>query len=185
VIDETELLDAVERVLRTGGMEAVSIERIAAEVGVSRATLYRSVSSKEELLSRVFLRMTDKLTMDVLIAAAADGRSAQERLNAMIRLHVDAAITMRGYVFVLFGREWLTPQVYEHWRRWTRRYEQIWADVIRSAADEGALTVKDPATATRLVIGMLMWVSRWYRPSLVTAEDLADEAIRLLGGNPS
>ena len=182
VIDETDLLDAVERLLREGGLDAVSIERVAGELGVSRATMYRAVPSKELLLSRVFRRMTDRLTNDALAATAADGRSARERLDALIRLHVDAAIAMRDYLFVFFGREWLSPEVYEEWRRWTRRYEQIWVDAVSAATEESALTVREPAIATRLMIGMLMWISRWYRPGMISADELAAEAIRLLGG---
>jgi AcrR family transcriptional regulator len=185
VIDEDELLDAVERLLREGGLEGVSIERAAAELGVSRATLYRAVPSKEQLMSRVFKRMTDQLTAEALAATTDDGRSARERLDALIRLHVDAAIAMRDYLFVFFGREWLSPDVYDDWRRWTREFEQIWVDAVSAATDEGALKVKDPAVATRLMIGMLMWISRWYRPGLITADELAAEAIRLLGGDPA
>ena len=37
--------------------------------------------------------------------------------------------------------------------------------------------------ATRLVLGMLVWISRWYRPNMkIDPEALADEAIGLLGG---
>lgn len=184
VINEDELLDAVERLLREGGLDGVSIERAAAELGVSRATLYRTVPSKEQLMSRLFRRMTDNLTAEALIATAADGRSARERLDALIRLHVDAAIAMRDYLFVFFGREWLSPDVYKDWRRWTREFEQIWVDAVSAAAEEGTLKVKDPAIATRLMIGMLMWISRWYRPGLISPDALTDEAIRLLGGDP-
>jgi AcrR family transcriptional regulator len=184
VIDEQELLDVVEQLLRTSGLDGVSIERAAAELGVSRATLYRSVPSKEQLLGRLFRRMTDQLTADALLAIADDGRSANDRLHALIRVHVDASIRMRDYLFVFFGREWLSDEVYEDWRRWTHDFEQIWMGAVSAAAAEGTLTVQDPKAATRLMLGMLVWISRWYRPGQLGPEELADEAIRLIGGRP-
>jgi AcrR family transcriptional regulator len=182
VIDREELLDAVEQLFREGGLEAVSIERAAQELGVSRATLYRTVPTKEHMLGLLFRRMTDRLTARALEATRRDGRSAAERLRALIRIQVGAAIEMRDYMFVFFGGGWLSPEDYLHWRRWSREYERIWVKAIQAAADEGALEVKDPVTATRLVLGMLVWVSRWYRPNMkIDADSLAEEAIGLLG----
>jgi AcrR family transcriptional regulator len=182
VIDETELLDVVERLLSTGGIEGVSIERAAAELGVSRATLYRAVRSKEHLLGRLFRRMTDELTAEAVQATREDGRTARERLDALIRIQIAAAIRTREYLFVFFGREWLEDEVYQDWREFTREFEKIWERVVAAAIDEGALTVHDPKIATRLMIGMLIWICRWYRPGRVDTEELSAEAIRLLGG---
>ena len=184
VIDEAELLDAVERLLSTGGIEGVSIERAAAELGVSRATLYRSVPSKEHLLGRLFRRMTDELTAEALEAIEEDGRSARERLDALIRVQIGAAIRTRDYLFVFFGREWLEDDVYEDWREFTRAFEKIWERVVADAIAEGSLPARNPRTATRLMIGMLVWICRWYRPGRTDPDELADEAIRLLGGTP-
>ena len=66
VIDLDDLLDGVERLFRQGGLEGVSIERAAAELGVSRATLYRTVPSKEHLLGLLFKRMTGAVTAEDL-----------------------------------------------------------------------------------------------------------------------
>ena len=182
VIDETELLDAVERLLSSGGIEGVSIERAAAELGVSRATLYRSVPSKEHLLGRLFRRMTDELTAEARDAIREDGRSARERLDALIRIQIAAAIRTRDYLFVFFGREWLEDDVYEDWREFTREFEKLWERVVSDAIAEGTLPARDPKTATRLMIGMLIWICRWYRPGRTNPDELANEAIRLLGG---
>jgi AcrR family transcriptional regulator len=182
VIDREELIDAVEQLFREGGLDAVSIDRAAQELGVSRATLHRRIPSKEHMLGLLFRRMTDRLTKRALEATQADGRSAAERLRALIRIQVDAAIEMRDYMFVFFGGGWLAPEDYQHWRWWSREFERIWEKAVRAAADEGALQVKDPVVATRLVLGMLVWVSRWYRPNMkLDADTLAEEAVGLLG----
>ena len=90
---------------------------------------------------------------------------------------------MRDYLFVFFGRSWLQPEIYSEWRSWSREYEGIWRSAVVAAADEGALQISDPVIATRLVLGMCLWVSRWYRPSMsIDADQLADEAMQLLGG---
>jgi AcrR family transcriptional regulator len=186
VIDLTALLDAVEKLFREGGLEGVSIERAAQELGVSRATLYRTVPSKEHLLGLLFKRMIDEVTARALEATKEDGRTAKERLYALMRVQFEAAIEMREYMFVFFGGGWLQPDVYSDWRRWSREFEQIWVGAVRAAADEGALAVSDPVIATRLLLGMILWVCRWYRPHMeLDADDLANQAIRLLEGKGS
>ena len=183
VIDREELLDAVERLFREGGLDAVSIERVAHELRVSRATLYRTVPSVEHMLGLLFRRMTDELTDRALEATQTDGRTAADRLRALIRIQVGAAIEMRDYMFVFFGGGSLSAEDYLYWRRWSRQFERIWVKAVQAAADEGALRVNDPVVATRLVLGMLVWISRWYRPNMkIDPEALADEAIGLLGG---
>ena len=183
VIDVEQLLDAVTRIFAQDGLEAVSIERAAQEMGVSRATLYRSVPTKEHLLSLLLMRLIDEVDALAAEATKCDGRTAAERLHALMRTQFGLSISMRDYLFVFFGSGWLTPEVYEEWRRWSRNYEAMWVRTVQAAADEGALHIKDPVIATRLLLGQIMWVSRWYRPGMrITADDLADEAIRLLGG---
>ena len=52
---------------------------------------------------------------------------------------------------------------------------------MAACMDAGFLDKTDPVVATRLILGMIIWVSRWYRPSeKVTAEQIADSAIALL-----
>jgi AcrR family transcriptional regulator len=183
VIDLDELLDVVERLFAEGGLEAVSVERAAQELGVSRATLYRTVPTKEHLLGLLLKRMTDDLTERSLTASKDDGRSAQERLYAIMRVHFEAAIQMRDYMFVFFGGAGLTPEDYMDWRRFAVNYEQIWVDIVRAAVDEGTLRVTDPVIATRLLLGMIVWVSRWWRPRMeLDADDLLAQAVLLLEG---
>jgi AcrR family transcriptional regulator len=183
VIDLDELLDVVEGLFAEGGLEAVSIERAAQELGVSRATLYRTVPTKEHLLGLLLKRMTDDLTERSLTASKDDGRPAKERLYAIMRVHFEAAIQMRDYMFVFFGGGGLTPEDYTDWRRFAVNYERIWVDIVAAAVDEGALTVTDPVVATRLLLGMIVWVSRWWRPRMeLDADDLLAQAVLLLEG---
>jgi AcrR family transcriptional regulator len=184
-IDLDVLLDVVERLFAQGGLDAVSIERAAQDLGVSRATLYRTIPTKEHLLGLLLKRMTDDLTARSLTATEDDGKPAKERLYALMRVHFEAAIQMRDYMFVFFGGGGLRPEDYAAWRRFSRNYEQIWIGAVRAAADEGALSVTDPVVATRLLLGMIVWVSRWWRPDMeLDADDLVQQAILLLEGGP-
>jgi hypothetical protein len=83
---------------------------------------------------------------------------------------------------VFFGGAGLPPEVYVRWQRWSRNYERLWLKVVRWAMEAGVLAAGEPKVTTRLLLGMVIWVSRWYRPSeRVNAEEIAEAAIQLVG----
>jgi AcrR family transcriptional regulator len=179
-IDRDAVADAVAELFAEGGIEAVSIADTAEKLSVSRATLYRTVPTKEELLGILFERSTRELTERTDVALASVSKP-DEQLVELIRLQAEAAIQMRSYMPVFFGGGGLPPDVFMRWRKWSRQFEKRWSSVVAACMDEGYLDKTDPVVATRLILGMIIWVSRWYRPSeKITADEIADSAITLL-----
>ena len=179
-IDRDAVADAVADLFAEGGIEAVSIADTAERLSVSRATLYRTVPTKEDLLGILFERSTRELTerMEARLAEVSDPGA---QLTELIRLQAEAAIQMRSYMPVFFGGGGLPPDVFMRWRKWSRQFEKGWAGVVEACMEAGYLAKDDPLVATRLILGMIIWVSRWYRPAeKITADQIADSAITLL-----
>jgi AcrR family transcriptional regulator len=179
-IDPDAIADAVAGLFVEGGMDAVSIVSAARKLDVSRATLYRAVPTKEDLLGILFERSTRELTELALEVMAADIPVA-ERLRRMVELQVDAAVRMRHYLSVFFGGADLPADVFDRWHLWSREYEEMWTQCVEEAMDAGVLARSNLVSATRLILGMCIWVSRWYRPSEgIDTADIAESAIALL-----
>lgn len=179
-IDLAAVADATATLFAEGGHDAVSIEAVAEMLSVSRATLYRTVPTKEELLGILFERSTKELydTAKTLVAETSEPREA---LFGLIRVHVAAAVRMRRYLAVFFGGAVLPPEVFDRWQRWSRSYEALWLKVVRQAMTSGVLEPGDPKLTTRLLLGMVIWVSRWYKRSeKLSADEIAEAAIRLI-----
>lgn len=158
----------------------MSIGSAAEKLGVSRATLYRTVPTKDHLLGIVFERSTRELTAAAELVLER-GQQPREDLNDFIRLQVDAAVRMRRYLPVFFGGAGLPSDVFERWHSWSRQFEAMWVDVVKRAMAAGALEEDDPVIAARLLLGMCVWVSRWFRPSdHYKTEQIAEAVIRLL-----
>lgn len=75
----SRLLDAAERCFDREGLSATTMEAIAAEASVSRATLYRYYSGREELILDAVLREAD-------------------RFHAKIRTRIDGAETLEAAI---------------------------------------------------------------------------------------
>lgn len=179
-----QVADAVERLFAEGGYEAVSIERTARVLSVSRATLYRTVRSKEHLLGILFERKYKELSDSAQRIVEKEDASPGDRLFDLVRLHVHTAIEIRHYIFVFFGAGWLPGEIYADWRRWQREYELLWRGAVIEAMEAGELPADDPVVTTRLMLGMCIWVSRWYRPHEGREPaEIAESAVRLLKGS--
>ena len=185
-IDRDAVAEVVAELFVEGGYDAVTIVGTADKMGVSRATLYRTVPNKEDLLGILFERCTGALT-ERTKAAIAGSDDPGEQLTAMIGLQAEAAVTMRSYMTVFFGGAGLPPDVYSRWHPWSRRFEKLWVDVVRDNMKCGSLPTGNPTVTARLILGMIIWVSRWYRPrEKISPDEIASTAIHLvrLGHDP-
>lgn len=180
-IDREQVADVVEELFEEGGYDAVSIEETAKRLGVSRATLYRTVPSKEHLLAILFERMTTEL-YDAALAIVEDPElTPRERVERLVRAQIDAAFRQRNYLLVFFGGGNLPAEDFEHWKAWRRKYEGLWLQVVEAAIKNGDLPDDDPRLITRLVTGMTTWVARWVRPDgPFDSAHIADVALRLV-----
>jgi AcrR family transcriptional regulator len=179
-IDPDAVADAVAELFAEGGLEAVSILDTAEKLSVSRATLYRTVPTKEHLLGILFERSTGELTKNAR-ATLKQIDDPAERLIAVVRLQVDAAIRMRRYMPVFFGGGDLPPDVFDRWHKWSREFESIWVSVVKENMAAGTIADGDPVITARLLLGSCIWVSRWYRPNdKYDADTITETAVGLI-----
>jgi AcrR family transcriptional regulator len=178
-IDLNAVADVVADLFAEGGQDAVSIPDAAERLSVSRATLYRTVPTKEDLLGLLFERSTRELT-DNAHGALERFSNPRDQLRELIKLQVEAAISMRGYMPVFFGGGDLPQDVVFRWHRWSREFEALWVVVVTEAMQAGYLDRADPVITSRLLLGMCIWVSRWFRPDgPYDADRITDAAITL------
>ncbi|MBL8507862.1 MAG: TetR/AcrR family transcriptional regulator [Chitinimonas sp.] len=80
---EDVILEAVNHLLASKGFELMTVDEVAAEAGIAKASLYRHFASKEELAAAAMVRMLDQAL------ALADSLPEQvgpvEKLQALAR----------------------------------------------------------------------------------------------------
>lgn len=85
-----QLVDAAVRVLATDGWDALTLERVAAEAGSSRTTLWRQGVTRETLLDALLGRLSDDYRDAVWPALTGEGTGA-ERLRRALEALCDVA----------------------------------------------------------------------------------------------
>lgn len=82
-IREEAIVEATKRLLASKGYELMSMDDIAAEVGIAKGSLYRHFDSKESLAAAVMVRLLQR-TRAALAGLPAD-MPAGRRLEALLR----------------------------------------------------------------------------------------------------
>ncbi|KAA1379886.1 TetR/AcrR family transcriptional regulator [Aeromicrobium fastidiosum] len=179
-IDDNDVADAVAELIAERGVEGLTFNDAAEKLSVSRATLYRTIPTKEHLLAVLLVRSMNE--MNELVADALKRiDDPAEQLLALVELQIDAAIRMRQYMPLFFGQGDMPAETYTRWQGWARDFEQAWVEVVRRNMQAGTLADGDPVITARLLLGACLWVSRWYRPTdRFTAEQIRQSALDLV-----
>ncbi len=162
--------DKLTLILRTAallfaehGYDATSLDMIAEQLGMHKATLYHYIDGKESILFQCQLRsFTD---LDEVEAHARD-----RSLGVLARLRYFTVHLARaqhnefGRCLVLIGPKPLAEAAGGEIRRIQRRLDTIVRDLIKEGHASGELDVPDPALAGAMLFGALGWVPRWYSP---------------------
>ncbi|MBO3723911.1 TetR/AcrR family transcriptional regulator [Actinomyces bowdenii] len=85
----TEILDAAQRLFIAKGVQATSVQDILSEVGIAKGTLYYHFSSKEEILTALIARTTDRIVDRARAIAEQPGPAVDRFLAVMASARVD------------------------------------------------------------------------------------------------
>jgi TetR/AcrR family transcriptional regulator, regulator of autoinduction and epiphytic fitness len=84
-VREDAIVDAVNRLLADKGFDLMTVDEVAADVGIAKASLYKHFSSKEALAAAAMVRLLQRTLAFVDQQAARSEVSAYTRLHAVVR----------------------------------------------------------------------------------------------------
>ncbi|MEU9343852.1 TetR/AcrR family transcriptional regulator [Streptomyces sp. NPDC048278] len=169
----------------TRGYQDTSMEAIAQQVGVRKASLYYYFAGKDALLVQMHQEMIDLIIDAQERRLDEGGLGPRELLLAIMTDLVSLMETHPGHLRVFFEhfRE-LPEQVRDEIAGKRDRYLRMLVDVLERGVAEGEFRVADPQLTALAVLGMCNWTYQWFRPG--GKRDAADVARyfydTLLGG---
>jgi AcrR family transcriptional regulator len=166
--------EAAVRVFRAKGFRVASLNDVAEEVGMSRASLYYYVGSKEELFRDV---VSEAVVSNIEAAekVAAQDLPAYSKLARLIELLMESFERHYPYLYVFVQEDFSklggeAEGTGEPWETtvqgWNRRYFELVRQVIADGVAEGQLRTPLPAgVVANCVIGMTNSSHAWFRPN--------------------
>jgi AcrR family transcriptional regulator len=144
------------------GFAAVSMRKIASEVGVQAGALYLYTPDKQTLLFDLM-----QSHMDALLhawAALDPAQTPSEQLEQFARFHIGFHMERPEAVFVAYMElRNLTPENFAKIEELRRRYETVLEDIVKAGQAADVFTVPDSKLATMALIAMLTGIHVWYR----------------------
>jgi len=144
------------------GFAAVSMRRIAGEVGVQAGALYNYTPDKQTLLFDLMrAHMEDLLAEWDRQAPSGDALAA---LEAFTRFHIRFNTQRADAVFVSYMElRNLTPANFAVIEGLRRDYETRLEAILRRGVQERVMAVAEPRIASMALIAMLTGVNTWFR----------------------
>jgi TetR/AcrR family transcriptional repressor of nem operon len=163
----TRILDVAERLVQTCGFNGFSYADIAAEVGITKASLHYHFATKAELGRMLVVRYTQVFgaALQQISGGVAD---AAAQLRAYVKLYADVLADRRMCLCGMVAAEYATlPAPMQQALRVFFELNESWlGGLLAQGEREGALVLAAPASeAARMLVGALegeMLVARAY-----------------------
>ena len=170
------------------GFDATSMSDIADAVGITKAGIYHYVPGKKELLYAIMSYAMDLLEIKV-IAPARLVTNAEQRLRLIINNHVKLIAKgsrPEGYSPLSILTDEIAGLTKTDRRRIIARkrvYLELVRETLQQLQAESRLKNIDVTVGAFSLFGMLLLISRWYRPDgALTSEQVAEEIGKIVFG---
>lgn len=169
-------------VLRTGarmfnerGYDRTKIEDIAAELSVSKRTLYYYVKNKDDILLQVNKLAYESLE-PVLDLCADITLPPIERIRTLLRAYVSLLSSDFGACLALNRLNLLAPESAAELRDKWLRLDLALRDLVTAGITDGSIAPCDPKFAAAALYGAFNWLPYWRSPDKTPSYEEIGEA---------
>jgi AcrR family transcriptional regulator len=92
-VREDAIVQSVNRLLAEKGFDLMTVDEVAADVGIAKASLYKHFASKEALAASAMVRLLQRTLATVELQSARADASAFERLQAVTRWALEVQLS--------------------------------------------------------------------------------------------
>jgi len=196
-IKREAVIRAAARAFNERGYHHASIDDIAANLGVTKPTVYYYVANKEQLLFECFLAGL-KPIRDAFTEADRMGGTGRVRLRAVIREYARAVTSDYGWCMVRAHELDLGTEMRRQINVLKSEIDQGIRGLLHSGVQDGSIAPCDPKLSAFALAGALNWIAHWYRPDQpLSPSEIAEEFVGIFergllprgepapGGSPS
>lgn len=163
---KAEIIRTATRILTESGYQGMSLEDVAEQTDIAKATLYYYFPSKDALVGAALETLTQEV-LDRLAAreAALGAVDAREHLSGLIDEQILILTETAPEVAATFSwpRGW--PEVFEQpMKDMRRRHDAVFRGAVQRGIENGEFTCPDIDVALQCLHGILNQSSVWIRP---------------------
>ncbi|NKZ15387.1 TetR/AcrR family transcriptional regulator [Mycolicibacterium septicum DSM 44393] len=165
---KAEIVKTATRILTESGYQGMSLEDVAEQTDIAKATLYHYFSSKDALVAAALETLTEEVLQRLGAREDAIGEAgAREHLAALIDEQIRILTETAPEVAAVFSwpRGW--PEVFdEPMKDMRRRHDAVFRRVVEQGVADGEFTCPDVNVALQCLHGVLNQSSVWIGPGM-------------------
>ncbi len=146
------IADAALDVLRQHGYEAMTIERVAEQAGISKGSVYNYFRNKQELVAYLFQRLIEPAVAESE-QLMAEPLGASQKLEAMLRMWFDYFSRHRSVFDFLFRDVAVRELCRTSWRSKNDLALGRFETILRQGIGEGVFRAHDTLRAAEMMLG--------------------------------
>ncbi len=177
------IIDTATNIFHQKGYRTATLDDVSHELGISKAALYHYVSSKEDLLSLIYIQALENFFASAYEIDEMD-LAPPEKLRFLIRHHIENIIIGNLPMFAVFFSEenQLPEEQFQRIRKEKRKYSKIVEKVLVEGIEQGFFRPLDPKLQAFAIMGMCNWLYKWYspRPEGKSPQEITDLFLDLL-----
>jgi AcrR family transcriptional regulator len=167
-----DVLLAAAELFKEKGYAGTSMRELAHHVGIEASSLYSHIKSKSEILIEICMGNAISFT-EGIDRIVQEHTNTIERLEAIIQLHIDIAVSGL-YSVSVFNDEWkhLTEPHLSEFLHKRQYYEQQVLAIIKEGVETGQIRTIDPKVGMYTFLTALRWVHYRYKVNSISKEKL-------------
>jgi AcrR family transcriptional regulator len=178
-----QIYDVTATLICRKGFDATSVSDIADAMNLTKAGLYHYIDGKQDLLFKIMRFALEALSEDVIVPARNEPDAAR-RLDVIVRNHVLTITRGSSSMTILMDEvAGLSDEQQKEVVQQKVEYYSLVRDTLKELKAQGKLNDLNPSTAAHHLIGMILYLSRWFRRDReMNDEQIADEVLRIVHG---
>lgn len=159
-----QILASAIKIINQRGYERTTMEEIAAELLMTKGSLYYYFKNKSDLMYQCHVFVLSQGSKELENVLLEDG-TVEQILRRMISTHIDYVLDEKetNNLFIELRNTFNTDQVktvIAHRKYYTNPFDRV----IEKGIISGEFNVEDPTFVRMMILGATNWTQQWYRP---------------------
>ena len=159
---KTEIINIAAKLFKEKGYSAVTMRDIAQALDIKAASLYNHISSKQEILVLIIIKIAEEFCFTIDKILTTD-YSTIKKIEKVIELHID--ITIRNSdALACLNNDWmhLTDDDLVYFVKMREDYEQSFRTIIKSGIANGDIKNLNVEVIVFSILSTLRTLYLWY-----------------------
>lgn len=158
-----EIILSAVKIMNEKGHQRATMEEIAAELQMTKGSLYYYFRNKEDLIFRCHELVLEQ-AIDELREAFHSNVSNVVRLQQMIAIHVKYAVKEKeSFNMIIKPDETFSTDHLHPILKKRNEYEGWFDRVILAGIECGEFNINEPKIVRMILLGALNWIQQWYK----------------------